>query len=55
MTYTQQEIVRIWRLLTPSITESAGKIKISIRGRDFTVDKRSADSRVVSVKNIAYH
>ena len=54
MNYTQQDLVKLWQKLTPSITESNNKIKISIRGRDFTLDKRSADSRVVNVKNIAY-
>ncbi|MBD2364519.1 hypothetical protein H6G36_25655 [Anabaena minutissima FACHB-250] len=52
--YTQQEIVKLYKQLIPSIVEADGKLKITLRGQGFTIKQAIAPVQKVSTRNLQY-
>lgn len=56
MSYTQQQIVQLYRQLLPQIKETSNKVEISLKGKVIVFDKPASDrsektaNRIVSFR-----
>ena len=56
-TYTQQQLVDLYKKLFPQITEDSQNVQITLKGQTFTFSKPKESDRpatVTSIRNISY-